>query len=116
MIFKIFKTRLSGVYCSTLYGTLSLISKIENIDKISTSHENLASWISNAAYWTLNRIFTINNLDELSRLDNNQTQDLEYLNEIVQKLCFIFEKNTKILINVLNQIITMTQMSNMIEI
>lgn len=49
-----------GIYTTTLYGSLSLISQIESLDKLGASYENIVIvWLGNSFYWIASRYFEL---------------------------------------------------------
>lgn len=105
-------SRLPGVYCSTLYGTLSLVAQVKNFDKISLNHD-IIDWLAEALVWLLNKQQAVkiqkNNApcDLLERID-------ECLSELIRKMMKVLNINDhRILIKSATYLVTKAQSSNL---
>lgn len=102
-----------GVYTSTLYGTLSLVSQIKDLNYLnSTYNDVILVWICNSLYWVLNKSFElkINGQITLNADNIDNLTELECVNRILNKFNEIFSKNSRILNDSISQLAKMVQL------
>lgn len=102
-----------GVYASTLYGSLCLISQIKDISSLGSTYENVVLvWLGNSFYWIMNKSF------ELKSSAQNETSldsasDYECIQILSHKFLNILNNNTELLNDCTCQIATMLKLCNL---
>ena len=91
--------------CHTLYGSLSILSKLSNFENTSilAIYRNIISWVSDANYWILNTIST-------SKL-RGETVNLECLEILLSKVDEVYRRNQQFLNDSIPHIFAMLQNS-----
>ena len=103
------KNSLQSVSCSTLYGSLSLLTRLTDVSALESIYSDLVAWTVNALFWVLNKI----QLVRASQIGTREAveSELDCLNKIINKTDTIYQKHTKLLNDSINQIAAMLQMS-----
>jgi len=109
----IFSNSLQSVSCSTLYGSLSLLTRLADVNSLESIYNDLVAWTVNALFWVLNKI----QLVRAGQIGTREAVELELdcLNKIINKTDTIYQKHTKLLNDSINQIAAMLQISNNLE-
>lgn len=102
--------KLESITGRTLYGSLCLVSHFQDMNPTSSNYGALIKWLTNAQLWIINMIQTIqtNQLGTREQVEQN----LICFNELLNKTHEIYAKNPIFLNNLIQYLITITQMSN----
>jgi len=99
--------------CSTLYGTLSLVSKLESFESSPQFYNKIIDWLYISSFWLINKI---------QSTQNNQIGTVEMIEDVNQclnatqlKLERIFEKNSKLLNDLVTKTVTNLLVTNNLE-
>ena len=104
------KLRLPNRYFSTLYGTLCLVSQIEDLNTLSDNYGHVLEWLSQSLYWLINKSYSIQaNSNLMNSTESGASSDLECINIVLNKIFKLFFKNTKILIDTIPYVATLAQ-------
>jgi hypothetical protein len=108
-------TNLHTVPCSTLYGSLSLISKLEKFDGSPLLYNTIIEWLFKLLFWLINKIQSNQN-NQVGTID--MIDDInQCLNEIQSKVEHILRKNSQLMNDLVSKIcLTGFAMPNSLEL
>ncbi len=96
IIFKFFtKLKISKIYLSTLYGSLCLIYRVDDLNTLSSNYNNILTWISVSFNWLILKSYTVQANNESNEIAQNE---LKCVNAVLNKMFMIFNKD-KIILN-----------------
>ncbi len=96
------KNNLQSIPCSTLYGSLCLLSKLNDLNSLNQNYVIAVDWLMSSFFWLLNKIHSIqtNQLGTIESIEEN----LKCLNHVLIKIECIFEKNPKLINDIIFKI------------
>jgi hypothetical protein len=79
---------------STLYGTLCLINRVDDLNILSSNYNDVLNWIAQSFDWLIKRSYII----QLNNISNQDTQnESECINAVLIKMFKILSRHTIIL-------------------
>lgn len=106
-------TQLPSVMCRTLYGSLCLVHSLSSVKSTPDNYNHLINWFSQALFWLLNRIQSVQ-VNQLGTREQVE-QELECLNAILNKISNVYNKNGQFLNDTMPHMLRMLQVSNNLE-
>ncbi|CAF0981217.1 unnamed protein product [Brachionus calyciflorus] len=101
-----------GVYTSTLYGSLCLISQIDDMNSIGANYENIVLvWLGNSFYWIASKFFEYKT--ENLNVDNEEM--VQCVEILFRKFLQILNKSERVLNDCTSAIVNMLNLSNEVQ-
>jgi hypothetical protein len=105
--------RVQNRYLSTLYGTLSLISQVDDINILSSSYHIILEWLSQSFYWLISKSYA--SQETATTTTTQQQKDFNCISTTLNKCLKIFNKNKIILNDIVPYLTALSRQADTID-